>query len=264
MVNIKLYKTDKSSTELNVESLVNKGVQSMDYLKEFNSLLQNLDRSKSVATVFDDFLSLATLSLAQPFYRSDQFERQYLEIVGRYTKEQANEFSQMLALIVLALDEKHQDFLGQVFSANNFGNVRKGQFFTPYHVSKLMAQINFADIENKLAENNFVTLAEPCCGSGGIIIAFAKTLKEQGYNYQHQLFVEAIDIDETCFKMAYIQLSILGIPARVMLGDTLAWKFQKVLYTPLYFVNGFEYKLKHQQQEHQKPVIVEMKQLNLF
>lgn len=76
--------------------------------------------------------------------------------------------------------------------------------------------------------------------------------------------MEAIDIDETCFKMAYIQLSILGIPARVMLGDTLAWKFQKVLYTPLYFVNGFEYKLKHQQQEPKKPVIVEMKQLNLF
>lgn len=29
-----------------------------------------------------------------------------------------------------------------------------------------------------------------------------------------------------------------------MLGDTLAWKFQKVLYTPLYFVNGFEYKIE--------------------
>ena len=69
-------------------------------------------------------------------------------------------------------------------------------------------------------------------------------MKEQGYNYQHQLFVEAIDIDETCFKMAYIQFSILGILARVMLGDTLAWKFQKVLYTPFYFVNGFEYKLE--------------------
>ena len=125
-------------------------------------MLQNLDRSKSVATVFDDFLSLATLSLAQPFYRNDQLERQYLEIVGRYTKEQANEFSQMLALIVLALDEKHQDFLGQVFSANNFGNARKGQLFTPYHVSKLMAQINFTDIENQLTEKDFVTLAEPC------------------------------------------------------------------------------------------------------
>lgn len=100
-------------------------------------------------------------SLAQPFYRSQNLEQRYKNTICNYTKEQANEFSQMHALIVLALDEKHQDFLGQVFSANNFGNARKGQFFTPYHVSKLMAQINFTDIENQLAENNFVTLAEP-------------------------------------------------------------------------------------------------------
>lgn len=236
----------------------------MDYIKEFTSTLEALDRSKNISTVFLDFLTLSMCSLAQPFYRSQNLEQRYKNTICNYTKEQAEEFSKLLALLISALEEKHQDFLGQVFSANNFGNARKGQFFTPYHVSKLMAQINFTDIENQLAENNFVTLAEPCCGSGGIIIAFAEILKDQGYNYQHQLFVEAIDIDETCFKMAYIQLSILGIPARVMLGDTLAWKFQKVLYTPLYFVNGFEYKLKHQQQEQKKPVIVGMKQLNLF
>lgn len=236
----------------------------MDYIKEFTSTLEALDRSKNISTVFFDFLTLSMCSLAQPFYRSQNLEQRYKNTICNYTKEQAEEFSKLLALLISALEEKHQDFLGQVFSANNFGNARKGQFFTPYHVSKLMAQINFTDIENQLAENNFVTLAEPCCGSGGIIIAFAEILKEQGYNYQHQLFVGAIDIDETCFKMAYIQLSILGIPARVMLGDTLAWKFQKVLYTPLYFVNGFEYKLKHQQQEQKKPVIVGMKQLNLF
>lgn len=236
----------------------------MDYIKEFTSTLEALDRSKNISTVFLDFLTLSMCSLAQPFYRSQNLEQRYKNTICNYTKEQAEEFSKLLALLISALEKKHQDFLGQVFSANNFGNARKGQFFTPYHVSKLMAQINFTDIENQLAENNFVTLAEPCCGSGGIIIAFAEILKEQGYNYQHQLFVDAIDIDETCFKMAYIQLSILGIPARVMLGDTLAWKFQKVLYTPLYFVNGFEYKLKHQQQEQKKPVIVGMKQLNLF
>lgn len=236
----------------------------MDYIKEFTSTLEALDRSKNISTVFLDFLTLSMCSLAQPFYRSQNLEQRYKNTICNYTKEQAEEFSKLLARLISALEEKHQDFLGQVFSANNFGNARKGQFFTPYHVSKLMAQINFTDIENQLAENNFVTLAEPCCGSGGIIIEFAEILKEQGYNYQHQLFVEAIDIDETCFKMAYIQLSILGIPARVMLGDTLAWKFQKVLYTPLYFVNSFEYKLKHQQQEQKKPVIVGMKQLNLF
>ena len=236
----------------------------MDYIKEFTSALVALDRSKNISTVFLDFLTLSMCSLAQPFYRSQNLEQRYKNTICNYTKEQAEEFLKLLALLISALEEKHQDFLGQIFSNLNLGNSNKGQFFTPYHVSKLMAQINFTDIENQLTEKDFVTLAEPCCGSGGIIIAFAETLKEQCYNYQHQLFVEVIDIDETCFKMAYIQLSILGIPARVMLGDTLAWKFQKVLYTPFYFLNSFEYKLKYQQQELEKPAIVEMKQLSLF
>ena len=45
---------------------------------------------------------------------------------------------------------------------------------------------------------------------------YLNSLKEKGYNYQHQLFVEAVDIDELCFMMTYIQLSLYGIPARVM------------------------------------------------
>lgn len=234
-----------------------------DYIKEFISKLSNLDRSRSISTVFNDFLTLSYCSLAQTVYRSDNLEQRYLNIIKTYTKKQAEEFSKLLAFLVLGLEQAPQDFLGQVFMSLNLGSQANGQYFTPYSVCKFMAEINFTEIET-IQNNQLITLSEPCCGSGGIIIAFAETLKEQGYNYQHQLFVEAIDIDETCFKMAYIQLSILGISARVMLGDTLAWKFQKVLYTPLYFVNGFEYKLKRQQQEQKNPVIVEMKQLSLF
>ena len=236
-----------------------------DYLKEFNSLLQNLDRSKTVSTVFEDFLSLSTYALAQPFYRNKEFEKSHLDIVNRYKKEQAEKFSQMLALVVVALDDEYQDFLGKVFSLNCFGNARKGQFFTPYHVSKMMAKINCIELKEKIDQNNFITLSEPCCGSGGMIIAFAEAMREEGHNYQNQLFVEAIDIDETCFKMAYIQLSLLGIPARVMLGDSLAWKFQRVLYTPFYFVNGFELKLKQVQEKTEiKPIIMKTEQLKLF
>ena len=47
-----------------------------------------------------------------------------------------------------------------------------------------------------------------------------------------------------CFKMTYIQLSLLGISARVVQGDSLSLKFQQVLYTPFYFVNGFQVKMK--------------------
>ncbi len=149
----------------------------------------------------------------------------------------------------------------------NLGSATKGQFFTPYHVSQLMAEINFAETENKLKEQEFITLSDPCCGSAGMIIAFAETMLNKGYNYQNQLFVEVIDIDEMCFMMAYIQLSLYGIPARVMLGDSLAWKFSKVLYTPMYFINGFEWKLKQLEENSElKPAIkvIEPMQLNLF
>ena len=191
-----------------------------DYIKEFISKLSNLDRSRSISTVFNDFLTLSCCSLAQTVYRSDNLEQRYLNIIKTYTKEQAEEFSKLLAFLVLGLEQEPQ----------------------------------------------LITLSEPCCGSGALIIAFAQTLKEQNINYQQNLFVEAIDISEMCFKITYIQLSLLGIPAKVIQGDSLSLKFQQVLYTPFYFVNGFVWKLKKQNKvvnnELAKNVI--NKQLSLF
>ena len=231
----------------------------MDYLKEFILNLQNLEHTERVENIFQDFLKLSTYAIAQPFYRSQEIERKYLEIANKYTKEQAEKFSKLLALLVIALEDKHQDFLGSVYMKLNLGNVATGQFFTPYSVSKMMAEINFIEVETKLKTNDFITLSDPCCGSSGMIIAFAETMKNNGYNYQQQLFVEVIDIDEMCFMMSYIQLSLYGIPARVMLGDSLALKFQRVFYTPLYFVNCFEWKLK---QYNKKQVELNIKQTN--
>lgn len=238
----------------------------MDYLKGFISKLHNLDKSRQVNEVFKDFLTLCTCSLAQPFYRSDEIEQRYLNTVKQYTKEQAEEFSKLLALLVMALEEKHQDFLGQVYMQLNLGNVATGQFFTPYHISKLMSEINFIEIEDKLKAQEFITLSDPCCGSAGMIIAFAETMKNKGYNYQNQLYVEVIDIDEMCFMMAYIQLSLLGVGARVIHGDSLTLNFHKVLYTPFYFVNGVGWKLKLQNKagNNELPQNVNNKQLTLF
>lgn len=238
----------------------------MDYLKEFTTKLENLDRSKNIATVFKDFLTLCTCALAQPFYRSDKLEQIYLDTIKAYTKEQANEFSQMLALLVTALDNEFQDFLGKVYMSLKIGSSANGQFFTPYCVSKMMSEINFIEVEEKLKANDFITLSDPCCGSSGMIIAFAETMKNNNYNYQKQLFVEVIDIDEMCFMMSYIQLSLYGVPARLMLGDSIAWKFQRVLYTPLYFENGFEWKLKQMKKDKTKHIfkIEDPTQLSLF
>ena len=214
----------------------------MKYLKQFNKLLIDVDYSKSTVQKFSDFLTLTTYSMANAFYRSDKIEEKYLNVAKNYNKAQHDKFSEMFITVIDALEEMH-DFLGQVFSTNDMGSSYKGQFFTPYHVSKMMAEISATDLEDKIKNKKVLTLSEPCSGSGGMVIAFAQTMREKGYNYQNKLFVEAIDIDDMCFKMTYIQLALLGIPARVIKGNTLSMDFQEVLYTPMFFINGWDGRL---------------------
>lgn len=214
-----------------------------DKISEFNKILNSVDYSKSKVTVFADFLSLSAYSIAQPFYKSQELEEKYLSVAKTYKPEQLESFVKLLVIVVEALEEKFQDFLGQVYSINNMGNAHKGQFFTPYHVSKLMAELTGYNVKVDMANKDILTLSEPCCGSGGMVIAFAESMKESGYNYQNHLYVEAVDIDDLCFKMSYIQLSLLGIPARVIRGNTLSMEYFETLYTPVYFLNGWDYKL---------------------
>ena len=215
----------------------------MDYLKEFTAKIQSLDRSRSPYEVFKDFLTLSAYSLAQPFYRSEEIELKYKYISNKYTKEQAEEFPKLLAFLVSALEEQHQDFLGEVFMQLNLGNAVNGQYFTPYRVSKMMSKMTCVHVK-KYAGSDIMTLCEPCCGSGGMIIAFAETLLEQDINYQQCLYVEATDIDEMCYKMTYIQLSLLGIPAKIIWGDSLSMRYNEVLYTPFFFLGDFKQKLE--------------------
>lgn len=188
-------------------------------------------------------MTLCTYSLAQPFYRSDEIEQKYKESIKNYTKEQAEEFPKLLAFLVSALDEKHQDFLGEVYMQMNLGNSAKGQYFTPYSLSKMISKIMGYQVQ-KYRNSEILTLCEPCCGSGGMVIAFAEALLEHKINYQQMLYVEATDIDELCYKMTYVQLSILGIPAKVVWGDSLSMKINEVLCTQFFFLSDFQKKLE--------------------
>lgn len=125
----------------------------------------------------------------------------------------------------------------------NLGSASKGQYFTPYSISKMMSKMTGYHVK-KYARSKIITPCEPCCGSGGMIIAFAEALLEQKINYQQVLYVEATDIDELCYKMTYVQLAILGIPAKVTWGDSLSMKTIQVLFTPFFFLGDFQKKLQ--------------------
>ena len=66
-----------------------------------------------------------------------------------------------------------------------------------------------------------ITVNEPSCGGGAMIIAAAKVLQEHEINYQKAMDVVAQDLDWKGVYMCYVQLSLLGISAICVQGDTL-------------------------------------------
>lgn len=54
-----------------------------------------------------------------------------------------------------------------------------------------------------------------------MVIAAAAAMHDEGIEYQRRLHVTAIDVDQTAAHMAYIQLTLLHIPAIVIRGNAL-------------------------------------------
>lgn len=109
-----------------------------------------------------------------------------------------------------------------------------GQFFTPYHISTLMARATLLPevINEKKDKDEILTLNDPCCGGGGLMIATLDVLKTSGFNYAYNCFIDCGDIDIRCVHMTYLQLSLSGVPAVVRHQNALTREQWSVWYTP--------------------------------
>jgi hypothetical protein len=214
--------------------------------KAFVKLLEGLAYTRSRWDAFRDWATCAAASLYTGLHHDDEVEAEYMATVKRYSSEELSTMAEMLALAVAGLEVEPCDFLGQVFEGALLANDHHGQFFTPFCVSRLLAEV---ELPETFPEGRVLTLYEPACGAGGMVIAAVAVMQERGVDYQHRLYVEAQDIDELCFHMTYIQLSLLGIPATVILGDTLRLERRRVWHTPMYWINGMNFRLAAQAAE---------------
>ena len=136
--------------------------------------------------------------------------------------------------------------------ALELGDNFKGQFFTPYSVSKMMAAITLQGVESVIADRGFVRVSEPTSGAGGMVIAAADVLAEQGFNYQRCMHVVTQDIDMTAVHMTYVQLTLLHIPAVVIWGNTLAMESRARWYTPAHILGGWGRRLAADGRDHRE------------
>lgn len=225
-------------------------MEKRDYKKEFCALMDKFAFRYSRWQVWNDFQNLSAISLANvvPTAEKEEREKTYHAILSGYREEEKEIFPQMLNLVVLALsDNPEQDFLGSLYHYLNLHQEQKGQFFTPYHICEFMSGLQFTEDEKaeKLEEKGYISVNDPACGAGAMLIAFANVAKKHGINYQKYVLFVAQDIDRTAAMMCYIQMTLLGCPAIVVIGDNLAKPFphpdNEVWCTLFYYLNQWRF-----------------------
>ena len=122
-----------------------------DFVDTFNKLTHKL----SPWEVWKDFVVMCSCSFSNALDKShyDTREKLYMDTVKKYTKEESSLIPQLLAYTVMALEENpDQDFLGTIYTELGLVNRQHKQIFTPYNVSRLMAEITMENVAQEVKE----------------------------------------------------------------------------------------------------------------
>lgn len=210
-----------------------------DLRKQFIKVFSSLARHRERHDVLADFLEMAFCAIRKKTLpagpEADAIEDRYMAVVRRNRPEDVREMPKLFGITALAVQDGGCDFLGQVVVELELPSQRMGQFFTPYDVSRMMAEMTFDTVDEIIAEQGFVTVQEPACGAGGMIIAAADVIERKGCDIGRQLYVDATDISPLCFRMSYLQASLRGIPAVIRRGNTLSGEVFEAAVTPAFF-----------------------------
>ena len=181
-------------------------------------------------------------------YREDR-EQEYLRIIKKYDKDMQDLIVNILAKLFMLMTSQtfigFDDYLGKLYMKSETSNSKAGQFFTPYSVSKMCAEMTLdkAKINECIEQDKILTLNEPTCGAGGMILGAVDVLyNKYNFNYARNLFVVCSDVDARCVAMTYLQLSLAGVPAIVYHQDTLTLKTWDMWETPAYIMQYMRFR----------------------
>lgn len=217
--------------------------------------LLNQISSHDFYTVMRDFFLVSAISIRNAVDHGPEhakFEKRYQDIIACYKKPELDIFAKAFGLMqgeynrMLNGDRQYTDLCGELYMLSYTSSSKAGQFFTPYCASKLCADgcITEEAVKAKLGNDPdaVITIMEPSCGAGGMLIAAAERLAELKVNYSWNALAYATDIDERCVAMSYIQCSLLGIPAIITHGNALTLEVWAEWHTPAYIFGYLHFK----------------------
>lgn len=217
--------------------------QYIEIVKLFNALTG----ARQLWELWEDamilFATMLSNAVDKRFY--EKREEMFRNVAGKYSEKEIQIFLQIFAEIVNQLEaEPEQDFLGDLYMQLDLGSHWHGQFFTPYNVCKMMADLQLPD-ELSFEDAKAVTITDCACGGGALLIASAHSYRKKmakiGLNAQDFVCLYAQDLSMVAALMCYIQISLQGYAGKIKIGDSLLHPMldtnngSDIWYTPMWF-----------------------------
>lgn len=206
--------------------------------RRFEHALLEISRTHSIWTVFNDFLDYSMLMMRWWDIKASDF----IELEKKYPdKRHAELFAEAYFSMADVADGDGTGFKDPFgdFFMEHLSNNHKGQFFTPESICEMIAKMQIgAELPDK------ATVADPCCGSGRLLLAAAKINR-------NALFY-GMDVDLTCCKMTVINFMLNTLSGEVTWMNTItqerwkSWNIKKIMdgtgrYLPFYTVTEYKH-----------------------
>lgn len=231
-------------------------LKTVEKIPKVNDILKTISKGVykvSTHELLSDVFECGAIAISNQFdvQQAPQREERYKQIMKRHSKDTQNLivelFTQIYFLLIHQTNSNvgFNDYLGEIYMKSDTQNKKAGQFFTPYSVSKMCAEMAIQEdvIKEHIEQDKILTLHEPTCGAGGMIIRAVDILyNKYHFNYSRNLLVECSDIDKRCVCMTYLQLACAGVPAIIYHRDGLSLETWERWETPAYIMQWLRFK----------------------
>lgn len=164
----------------------------VERLKKFTRLYDELSCVYGNINVFEDFVKMCAISIYNSLAKNQEMEQEYLKIINFYEKEHQKIFPKMFGELIMMYEEvgEIKDILGPFYEKKHIGNSHLGQFFTPSHISDLMAETTLEEentLKKIIEEKGFITMSEPTCGAGRYDTLTCQSTRKKTYQLSTRL-----------------------------------------------------------------------------
>ena len=209
-------------------------------IKEFVKYLTEVSDNHGIKQEerLDSFCDFIISLFSTDSYKSEGFKpsvatpenEDYIALVSLWCEMVAEEMEKGNALDLFGQLYEQMFLLKSKASAN-------GQFFTPYSLCRLMAEITEDDVEEKESHIGPVRVNDPACGSARTLLAHFMKKTHDNHALAGHYYYEAADIDLTTCKMAACNMMIHGMQGRVICQDQLSLPKP----TAIFYINEVRY-----------------------